>query len=182
MLSLRAKKISLSPTLKISAKAKAMKSAGVDVIDLSVGEPDFPTPSNIKEAAKKAIDDNFTKYTANNGILSLRQAIAKKLKEENGVEYSPDEIIVSSGAKNCLYNLSMTLFDEGDEVIILAPYWVSYPEMVKLSAAKPVIVSKLPLKNLKELSRRQPKLSFSITLQILLEPHTPKRSFWTWPK
>src|SRR5512136_782143 len=105
MISEKVQRIGASPTLKISAKAKSMKSEGIDVIDLSVGEPDFPTPDNIKQAAKKAIDDNFTKYTANDGILPLRKAICKKLKEENGLEYEPDQIIVSSGAKNCLYNL-----------------------------------------------------------------------------
>lgn len=110
-------------------------------MDLSVGEPDFPTPYNIKEAAKKAIDDNVTKYTANAGIPKLREAIAKKLREDNGVEYAPDEIIVSSGAKNCLYNLCIALFNKGEEAIIPAPYWVSYPEMVKLAKGVPVIVT-----------------------------------------
>ena len=96
MLADRIQRIGLSPTLKISAKAKSMKAEGIDVVDLSVGEPDFPTPENIKQAAKKAIDENFTKYTANDGILPLRKAICKKLKEENGVEYEPDEIIGTS--------------------------------------------------------------------------------------
>jgi aspartate/methionine/tyrosine aminotransferase len=140
MLADRIQRIGFSPTLKISAKATAMKADGIDVIDLSVGEPDFPTPDNIKQAAKKAIDDNFTKYTANDGILPLRKAIARKLKEENGVDYEPDEIIVSSGAKNCLYNLCVALFNRGDEAIIPAPYWVSYPAMVELAKGVPVHV------------------------------------------
>jgi len=140
MLADRIQRIGFSPTLKISAKATAMKAEGIDVIDLSVGEPDFPTPDNIKQAAKKALDQDFTKYTANDGILSLRQAICKKLKEENGLEYEPDEIIVSSGAKNCLYNLSVALLNKGDEVIIPAPYWVSYPAMVSLAKGNPVYV------------------------------------------
>ena len=140
MLSDRIQKIGFSPTLKISARAAAMKAEGIDVIDLSVGEPDFPTPDNVKSAGKKAIDENFTKYTANDGILPLRKAIAKKLREENGLEYEPDEIIVSSGAKNCLYNFCMAVLDSGDEAIIPAPYWVSYPQMVNLAGGTPVII------------------------------------------
>ena len=140
MLSDRVQHIGFSPTLKISAKAAAMKAEGIDVIDLSVGEPDFPTPDNVKAAGKDAIDKNFTKYTANDGILPLRKAIARKLKEENGIDYAPDEIIVSSGAKNCIYNFCMAVLDSGDEAIIAAPYWVSYPAMVNLAGGNPVIV------------------------------------------
>ncbi|MBI4722462.1 MAG: pyridoxal phosphate-dependent aminotransferase [Candidatus Stahlbacteria bacterium] len=129
-----------SGTLKIAAEAKAMKSKGIEVIDLSVGEPDFPTPANIKEAAKRAIEDNFTKYTANEGIPDLKSAIIHKFCKDNGVEYAQDEVIVSSGAKNCLYNLFVAMIDKGDEVIIPAPYWVSYPEQVKLAQGIPVII------------------------------------------
>ena len=132
--------IGSSPTLKVAAKAKALKEQGIDVIDLSVGEPDFATPAHIKEAGKKAIDDNFTKYTANEGILPLRKAIAKHLKEEYALEYDPAEIIVSNGAKHSIYNAIMAIVNDGDEVIIPAPYWVSYPEMVKLANGRPVIV------------------------------------------
>ena len=140
MLSDSVQKIGFSPTLKISAKAQAMKAEGIDVVDLSVGEPDFPTPDNVKAAAKVAIDKNFTKYTANDGILPLRQAIAKKLKDENGVSYEPDEIVVSTGAKNSIYNLIMAILNKGDEVIIPSPYWVSYPQMVNLAGGNPVFV------------------------------------------
>ena len=140
MLSDRIQKVGLSPTLKISAKATAMKAEGIDVINLSVGEPDFPTPENIGAAAKKAIDDNFTKYTHNDGILPLRKAIAKKLLDDNDLKYDPDEIIVSAGAKNSLYNLFMAILNEGDEVVVPAPYWVSYPEMIRLAGGRPVIV------------------------------------------
>ena len=140
MLSDRIQKVGLSPTMKISAKATAMKADGIDVINLSVGEPDFPTPENIAAVAKKAIDDNFTKYTHNDGILPLRKAIARKLLDDNGLKYEPDEIIVSPGAKNCIYNLCMAILNDGDEVIIPAPYWVSYPEMVRLAGGRPVIV------------------------------------------
>jgi len=140
MLSERIQKVGMSPTMKISMKATAMAAEGIDVINLSVGEPDFPTPENIGKAAKKSIDDNFTKYTHNDGILPLRKAISKKLWEENGVKYEPDEIIVSAGAKNCIYNLCMAMLSEGNEVIIPAPYWVSYPEIVKLAGATPVVI------------------------------------------
>ncbi len=140
MISEKVQRIGASPTLKISAKAKAMKAEGIDVIDLSVGEPDFPTPENIKEAGIKAIRDNFTKYTVSDGILSLRQAIAKRLKEDYGLEYSPKQIIVSAGAKSSLFHLVQALVDEGEEVIVPAPYWVTYPECVALAKGKAVIV------------------------------------------
>ncbi|MBP1659031.1 MAG: aspartate aminotransferase, partial [Candidatus Aminicenantes bacterium] len=140
MISEKVQRIGASPTLKISAKAKAMKAEGIDVVDLSVGEPDFPTPENIKEAGIKAIRDNFTKYTESDGILALRKAIAKRLKDDYGVEYAPKQIIVSAGAKASLFHLVQALVDEGEEVIIPAPYWVTYPECVALAKGKPVIV------------------------------------------
>jgi aspartate/methionine/tyrosine aminotransferase len=140
MISEKVQKIGASPTLKISAKAKAMKAEGIDVIDLSVGEPDFPTPENVKEAGIKAIRANFTKYTETDGIPSLRKAIAQRLKEDYGLEYSPKEIIVSAGAKSSLFHLVQTLVNEGEEVIIPAPFWVTYPECVNLAKGKPVIV------------------------------------------
>ncbi len=140
MISEKVQRIGASPTLKISAKAKAMKAEGIDVIDLSVGEPDFPTPENIKEAGIKAIRDNFTKYTDSDGILPLRKAIAKRLKEDFGLEYGPKQIIVSAGAKSSLFHLVQALVDEGEEVIIPAPYWVTYPECVALAKGKSVIV------------------------------------------
>jgi aspartate/methionine/tyrosine aminotransferase len=140
MISEKVQRIGASPTLKISAKAKAMRAEGIDVIDLSVGEPDFPTPENIKEAGVKAIRDNFTKYTESDGILSLRKAIAKRLKEDFGLEYGPKQIIVSAGAKSSLFHLVQALVDEGEEVIVPAPYWVTYPECVALAKGKPVII------------------------------------------
>ncbi|MBI5647302.1 MAG: aminotransferase class I/II-fold pyridoxal phosphate-dependent enzyme [Ignavibacteriae bacterium] len=117
-----------------------MREEGIDVVNLSVGEPDFPTPRHISDAAKKAIDENFTKYTASEGILPLRKAIAQQVKDECGLEYEPSQIIVSNGAKHSLYNAMMALVNDGDEVIIPAPYWVSYPEMVKLANGTPVIL------------------------------------------
>jgi aspartate/methionine/tyrosine aminotransferase len=140
MISEKVQRIGASPTLKISAKAKAMKAEGIDVIDLSVGEPDFPTPEHIKEAGIKAIRDNFTKYTESDGILPLRKAIAKRLKDDYGVEYAPKQIIVSAGAKASLFHLVQALVDEGEEVIIPSPYWVTYPECVNLAKGRPVLV------------------------------------------
>ncbi len=143
MLSERAKKIKPSPTLAIDSKAKAMKASGADVISFGVGEPDFDTPENIKEAAVKAIREGFTKYTPVGGIDALKAAISGKLKKDNGLEYSNEEIIVSCGAKHSLYNIAQALYGPGDEVIIPSPYWVSYPDQVMLNDAKPVFVKTL---------------------------------------
>jgi aspartate aminotransferase len=140
MISERAKKVKPSPTLAMDAKAKEMKARGIDVINFGVGEPDFDTPENIKEAAIKAIREGFTKYTPAGGILPLKEAIAAKLKSDNGLGYATDEIIVSCGAKHSLYNIAQALYGPGDEVIIPAPYWVSYPDQVLLNDAEPVIV------------------------------------------
>lgn len=140
MISERAKQIVDSPTLRINAKARAMKAEGIDVIDLSVGEPDFPSPENIKIAGKKAIDANVTKYTANEGIPELKKAIIKRLKEDHNLDYSLSEIIVSNGAKHSLYNLILAVINDGEEVIIPIPYWVSYPEMVLLARGKSVYI------------------------------------------
>jgi aspartate aminotransferase len=139
-LSNRVKNIAPSPTLSIDTKTKAMIAEGHDVINLSVGEPDFGTPQIACEAGKKAIDEQFTKYTAVPGIIELRKRIAKKLQEENGLTYTAEQILVSSGAKHSLYNAFMALCNPGDEVILPAPYWVSYPEMIGLAEAVPVVV------------------------------------------
>jgi len=136
----RVSRVPTSPTLRISAKAASMMAEGIDVIDLSVGEPDFPTPEHIKDAGKRAIDQNITKYTANTGVPELRRAIVKRLRDDHGLDYDVDEIIVSPGAKNCLYNLCTALLNKGEEVIIPAPYWVSYPAQVSLAKGKTVIV------------------------------------------
>ena len=140
MISEKASQIGISPTLKISAKAKAMKAEGIDVVDLSVGEPDFSTPDNVKAAGIQAIEQNFTKYTANDGIPALKEAIINSLKKDFGLTYALDEIIVSSGAKSSLYHLIQALVDEGEEVIIPAPYWVTYPHSVALAKGKVVII------------------------------------------
>ncbi len=140
-LSERLNRLAPSATLVMSQKSSEMKAQGIDVINLSVGEPDFNTPDHIKEAAKKAIDDNFSRYSPVPGYMDLRKAIVAKLKNENGLDYSPNEILVSNGAKQCVCNTVMALVNDGEEVIIPAPYWVSYPQMVKLAGGTPVIVS-----------------------------------------
>jgi len=143
MLSPRVKKIKPSPTLAIDSRAKAMKASGVDVINFGVGEPDFDTPDNIKEAACKAIRDGFTKYTAVGGIDPLKDAIIDKFQKDNGLAYKREEVVVSCGAKHSLYNIAQALYGPGDEVIIPSPYWVSYPDQVLLNDAKPVFVKTL---------------------------------------
>ncbi|HKZ56865.1 MAG TPA: pyridoxal phosphate-dependent aminotransferase [Thermodesulfovibrionales bacterium] len=138
-LSKRVSLIKPSPTLALEALAKAMKKDGIDVVSFSAGEPDFDTPDGIKNAAISAINDGFTKYTPSSGIIELRNSVAEKLAKHNGLSYKPEEILISCGAKHSLYNLSMALFEEGDEVIIPSPYWVTYPEQILLCGAKPVI-------------------------------------------
>lgn len=140
MLSERVKKIKPSPTLAMDARAKAMKAQGMDIVNFGVGEPDFDTPEHVKEAAIKAIRDGFTKYTPVGGIDELKEAIIEKFKNDNNLEYSKDEILVSCGAKHSLYNVAQALYGAGDEVIIPSPYWVSYPDQVLLNDAVPVFV------------------------------------------
>jgi aspartate aminotransferase len=140
MLSERAKRIKPSPTLSIDAKAKAMKASGVDIVSFGVGEPDFDTPENIKEAAIKAIKEGFTKYTPVGGIDPLKDAIIEKFNKDNNLNYTREEIIVSCGAKHSLYNIAQALLNPGDEVLIPSPYWVSYPDQVLLNDAIPVFV------------------------------------------
>ncbi len=140
-LSNRLNRLAPSATLAMSQKSSEMKAQGVDVINLSVGEPDFNTPDHIKEAAKKAIEDNFSRYSPVPGYPELRKAIVAKLKNENGLDYSMSEILVSNGAKQSVCNTVMALVNDGEEVIIPAPYWVSYPQMVKLAGGTPVIVN-----------------------------------------
>lgn len=139
-ISQKASSISPSATLSIDAKFKSMKAEGIDVVGFGAGEPDFDTPQHIKDAAIKAINDGFTKYTPASGMLELKKAICEKFKRDNGLDYTPANIVVSNGAKHSLVNAFSAICDPGDEVIIPAPYWVSYPEMVKLADAVPVII------------------------------------------
>ena len=173
---------SLSPslTLAIDAKAKQMKADGQDVVGFGAGEPDFDTPDHIKMAAIKAIAEGFTKYTPSSGIPELRLAIADKFKRENGLTYKPSQIIVSCGGKHSCFNVVMATCQAGDEVIIPAPYWLSYPEMVKMAGAKPVI---LPTSDATEFKVTPAQLRAAITpntrLFILNSPSNPTGSVYT---
>lgn len=140
MISKRAKSINPSPTLAITARAKEMKARGIDVVSFGAGEPDFDTPDHIKMAAIQAINDGFTKYTATSGIPELKKAICEKLKKDNGLDYTIDQILVGNGGKQCLYNILQVLLNPKDEVFIPVPYWVSYEEMVKLAQGKCVFL------------------------------------------
>jgi len=173
-ISSRAKIINPSPTLAITAKANKMKAEGINVISFGAGEPDFDTPVFIKDAAKIALDKGFTKYTPTSGIIELKKAICEKFKKDNTLEYSTEETLVSCGAKHSIFNIILTLCDEDDEVIIPSPYWVSYPEMVKVAGAKPVIIKthqnfnfKITLHQLKE------AISSKTKIFILNSPSNP---------
>jgi len=161
-LSARAKRLQPSATLAITAKAKELKSQGVDVIGFGAGEPDFDSPDFVKDEAVRAINTGLTKYTAVGGIDELKTAIINRIKEDYGLEYEKSEIIVSVGAKHTLYNLTQVLFEEGDEVIVPAPYWVSYPEQITLAEATPVILN------------TSEDDGFKITPQSLKEHITPR--------
>lgn len=140
MLSDRINNLSVSQTLAMAAKARELKALGKDIISLSLGEPDFNTPDFIKEAAKQAIDENWSTYSPVDGYVELKQAIVKKFKRDNGLNYTPANIVVSTGAKQSLYNIAQAMINEGDEVILPAPYWVSYSEIVKMAGGIPVEV------------------------------------------
>jgi len=139
-LSDRVKSLSVSQTLAMAQKSRELKASGIDIISLSLGEPDFNTPDYIKEAAKKAIDENYSKYPPVPGYTDLREAISKKFKDENGINYSSDQVIVSAGGKHSLINVILSIVNPGDEVIILAPYWVSYYDQIIIAQGKPVII------------------------------------------
>ena len=179
-LSDRINRLAPSATLAMSQKSSEMKAQGVDVINLSVGEPDFNTPAHIKEAAKKAIDENYSRYSPVAGYASLREAVVRKLKRENGLSYTPAPISVSNGAKQGVCNTVMTLVNPGDEVIIPAPYWVSYPQMVKLAGGTPVIVNTGFAQDFK---MKPEQLEAAITprtrLLILCSPSNPTGSVYS---
>ena len=140
----RALSLQPSATIAVDARAKALIASGVDVVNLTAGEPDFPTPAVPSKAGQDAIAEGFTRYTAVAGIAELRSAIATKLREDNGLEYRPEQVVVSNGAKQSVYNALMVLLDPGDEVVIPFPAWVSYPEMVRLADGVPVMVDTEP--------------------------------------
>ena len=158
----RVKEIKPSPTLAVDAKAKALLAQGIDVVGFGAGEPDFDTPDNIKEAAIKAIKAGFTKYTPAGGTEELKKAVCQKFQKDNNLDYAPPEILISCGAKHSLYNICQALFEEGDEVLIPSPYWVSYPDMVMLAGGTPVII------------KTTEKTGFRMTAQDLEKAITPK--------
>ena len=158
ILSNKAKAIKTSPTLAVFAKAKKMMAEGIDVINFGVGEPDFNTPEYIKEAAKKAIDENFTKYTVSAGIPELREAIINKMKTDNNLDYKQENIIVSPGAKFSIVTILTALCNPGDQVIIPTPYWVSYPSQVDLADGKPVFLETDPADNYKVKAKKLDEL------------------------
>ncbi len=161
-LSKKALEVKSSSTLEITAKAKEMKKNGMDVVGFAAGEPDFNTPEHICLAAKRAIDDGFTKYTTASGIIELKEAIAKKFKNYNHINYSPEQIVICNGGKHVLTNVFTALINPGDEVIIPAPYWLSYPEIVKLAGGVPVIVE------------GSKETSYKVNVDMLEEAFTPK--------
>ena len=179
-LSARVQRIKPSPTLAVTARAKQLKAAGKDVIGLGAGEPDFDTPEHIKEAAIRAIRDGFTKYTPVGGTPSLKQAIVDKFKRDNKLNFTPSQVLVSVGGKQSFFNLAQALLDSGDEVVIPAPYWVSYPDMVLLADATPVIIPttidqafKITPEQLDE------ALTYKTKLVVINSPSNPTGSVYT---
>ena len=178
-LSNRLQRLAPSATLAMSQKSAEMKAQGIDVINMSVGEPDFNTPDHIKEAAKLAIDQNYSRYSPVPGYADLRQAISHKLKQENGLDYSPSEILVSNGAKQSVCNTVMALVNPGDEVIIPAPYWVSYPQMALLAGATPVTVQATFEQDFKMTPQQlEAAITSKTRLLILCSPSNPTGSVY----
>lgn len=179
-LSNKAKEINPSITLEITAKAKELKELGVDVVSFGAGEPDFNTPENIIEAAIKAMKDGKTKYTPTSGVLDLRKAICKKLNEDNDLNYEPNQIVVSTGAKQSLANAFTAILNKGDEVIVATPYWVSYPELIKLSDGVPVLIKTTKENDYKYTIK---ELRSSITKNtkaiVINSPNNPTGSIYT---
>ncbi len=166
--------MSPSPTLAITAKAKQMRANGIDVISFGAGEPDFDTPEFVKKAAIKAIDEGFTKYTSAAGIEELRKAVVKKLKNENNINYGVDEVVITDGAKQALFNLVMSVVEKGDEVIIPAPYWVTYPEQVKFAGGVPVFVNAKEKNGFRlRLSDIEPFITERTKLIVVCSPNNP---------
>ena len=172
-------KISSSVTLEITAKAKSMKAKGIDVISFGAGEPDFNTPENIRKEGIRAIEEGLTKYTPASGISELKEAICKKFKEDNNLEYSVENIVVSNGAKHSIYNALMAILNPGEEVIIGVPYWVSYPELIKLAGGEPVFIHTLEEKEFKFTVEDLEKVKTNKTKAIILNsPSNPTGSIY----
>jgi aspartate aminotransferase len=180
ILSNRAKGIKPSPTLAINAKAKAMQAQGIHVISFGAGEPDFDTPENIKRAAIRAIEEGFTKYTPVGGIDELKDAIIQKFQRDSGLTYKRSQILVSCGGKHSFYNLAQALFDSGDEVIVPAPYWVSYPPMIELAGATPVIAETTEKDDFKLLPKDLKRVVTSKTKALIVNsPSNPTGSAYS---
>ncbi len=173
ILSERIKQVNPSATLQISAKAKAMKKQGLDVISFGAGEPDFDTPEYIKNAAIESIKKGETKYTPASGINELKSAIVEKLKRDNNLEYTEENIVVSCGAKHSIYNVIQVLINPGDEVIIFSPYWVSYPEQIKLASGVPVVVNTEDNKFRIDIEKLKEKITSKTKLIIINSPQNP---------
>ncbi|AEH22783.1 Aspartate transaminase [Thermodesulfobacterium geofontis OPF15] len=170
----RVKNLKPSATLAVDAKAKALKEAGIEVINLSAGEPDFDTPEYIKSAAKKALDDGMTKYVATPGLLSLRKAICERLKIDYGFNYTPEEVLVTTGAKQAIFNFLLAVVNKGDEVLILSPYWVSYPAMVEIAEGIPKIISSSIEKNFEpDISEIEKNITSKTVGIIINSPSNP---------
>lgn len=179
-LSERLNRLAPSATLAMSQKSSEMKAQGIDVINMSVGEPDFNTPEPIKEAAKKAIDENYSRYSPVPGYPDLRKAIVNKLKNENDLDYTTDEVLVSNGAKQSVCNTIMALVNDGEEVIIPAPYWVSYPQMVKLAGGEPIIVNAGFEQNFKMTAEQlEAAITPKTRMLILCSPSNPTGSVYS---
>ncbi len=179
-ISSRAASLAPSLTLAISAKAKELRAAGEDVIGFGAGEPDFDTPQHIKDAAAQALADGFTKYTPSSGIPELRQAVADKFQKDYGVEYEPSQVIVNCGGKHSCFNVIYATCEAGDEVIIPAPYWLSYPEMAKLAGAKPVILETTDATEFKVTPEQlREAITPNTKLFILNSPSNPTGSVYT---
>ncbi len=175
----RVHKVQPSFTLQMATRAAEMRAEGIDVINFSVGEPDFNTPPHIIAAGKKAMDDGFTKYTAGPGMIEFRKAICEKLERENGITFEPVDILVSNGEKQSLYNVCQVLFDEGDEVVVFRPYWVSFPEFVRLADAEPILVDTIAANNFEpDFDNLKKKLSPNIKGVILNSPSNPTGGIW----
>ena len=175
----RVNKINPSFTLQMATKAADMRSRGVDVINFSVGEPDFNTPKHIRDAAKEALDQGYTKYTAGPGMIELRQAICEKLERENKISYDPSSILVSNGEKQSLYNACQAIFNPDDSVVVFSPYWVSFPEFVKMAEANPVLVDTLPESNFEpNFDDLESKINSTIKGVIINSPSNPTGGVW----
>ena len=176
----RLTRLAPSATLAMSQKSSEMKAQGIDVINMSVGEPDFNTPDAIKNAAKKAIDENYSRYSPVPGYADLRKAIVAKLKKENNLNYTIDEVSVANGAKQCVCNAVLALVNHGDEVIIPTPYWVSYPQMVKLAGGNPVYVNAGFEQNFKMTPQQlEAAITPKTKMLILCSPSNPTGSVYS---